>query len=165
VKRIEPSGHPQPQTRREFCQQACQAASLLALGVAMPACGGGGSPTAPSGTSAPPLPVIAGNLSGNTVTVGIDGSSPLSSVGGAALVQAGNRAVLVSRTAQDAFTALTATCTHEACTVNGFQSSLYVCPCHGSQYSTTGTVVRGPATRGLQQFPAQLSNNVLTISV
>ena len=43
-------------------------------------------------------------------------------VGGAALVRTSVRDFLVARTAQDAFTALTATCTHEACTITGFQS-------------------------------------------
>ena len=63
------------------------------------------------------------------------------------------------------FVALTAVCTHEACTVSGFQSSRYVCPCHGSQYSTTGAVLQGPATRSLQQFATRISGTVLTISL
>jgi cytochrome b6-f complex iron-sulfur subunit len=96
--------------------------------------------------------------------VTVDAASPLANVGGAALVQAGNASYLVSRTSQSAFTALTATCTHEGCTVTGFQSPLYVCPCHGSQYNTSGTVVMGPATQPLRQFTTQFNNNVLTIA-
>jgi hypothetical protein len=41
---------------------------------------------------------------------------------------------LVARTGTDTFTALTAICTHQQCTVTGFADNRYVCPCHGSQY-------------------------------
>ena len=71
----------------------------------------------------------------------------------------------MSRTAQDAFTALTAICTHEGCTVDRFASPVFVCPCHGSRYSTSGTVVMGPASRALVQFTTRFTNNVLTITV
>jgi Rieske Fe-S protein len=56
-----------------------------------------------------------------------------------------------------AFAAVTAVCTHEVCTINGISGSIYVCPCHGSQFSATGGVVQGPAARPLrhQQGAAQ----------
>ena len=148
--------------RRLFCVQACQAASLAAIGALLPACGG--NPSSPS-SSAPALPTVSGSAAGGAVTVNVDASSPLATVGGAALVQSGAGNFLVSRTAQDTFAALTAVCTHEACTVSGFQSSRYVCPCHGSQYSTSGAVLQGPATRALQQFATRFANNVLTITL
>jgi Rieske Fe-S protein len=121
------------------------------------------SPTSPS-ANVPSLPTVTGTVGSGSVSVTVDAASPLANVGGAALVQAGNASYLVSRTSQSAFTALTATCTHEGCTVTGFQSPLYVCPCHGSQYNTSGTVVMGPATQPLRQFTTQFNNNVLTIA-
>ena len=65
------------------------------------------------------------------------------------------------------FVALTAICTHEACTITGFRSSTYVCPCHGSTYNTSGAVLTGPATRALRMFPTQFAptTNTLTIAV
>jgi len=80
-------------------------------------------------------------------------------------VQVSSGTFLVARVSQDAFTALTATCTHEGCTVSGFANQVYVCPCHGSQFSTSGSVVQGPASSPLRQFPTRFANNVLTISV
>jgi cytochrome b6-f complex iron-sulfur subunit len=59
---------------------------------------------------------------------------------------------------------LTATCTHEGCTINGFSGSQFVCPCHGSTFTTTGSVVQGPANRPLQQFSAQVSGDVVTFT-
>ncbi len=72
---------------------------------------------------------------------------------------------LVSRTAQDTFVVLTAICTHEQCEVTGFQNQRYVCPCHGSEYTTSGSVTKGPAPLGLRQFQNRFANNVLTITL
>ena len=55
-----------PRTRREFCTQACQAASLLAVGAVAAACGG--SPTSPS-SSAPPLSSVSATTAGRVVSV------------------------------------------------------------------------------------------------
>lgn len=51
------------------------------------------------------------------------------------------------------FRAFSRICTHMGCTVN-FEGSMFVCPCHGSEYSsTTGAVERGPAPRPLPSVP------------
>jgi cytochrome b6-f complex iron-sulfur subunit len=148
-------------TRREFCVRTCQAVSLLTFGTAFQACGG--SPTSPS--SAPALPSVSGTLVNSTLSITIDAASPLAAVGGAATVQASTGTYLIARTAQSAFTALTAVCTHEGCTVSGFANSVYVCPCHGSEFNTSGGVVQGPASSPLRQFQTTFANNVVTISV
>jgi cytochrome b6-f complex iron-sulfur subunit len=148
-------------TRREFCVRTCQAVSLLTLGAAFQACGG--SPTSPS--SAPALPSVSGTLVNRNLSITIDSSSPLAAVGGAATVQASTGTYLIARTSQSAFTALTAVCTHQGCAVTGFANSLYVCPCHGSEFSTSGAVVQGPAASSLRQFPTTFANNVVTVSV
>jgi len=147
-------------TRRAFCVHTCKAVSLLTLGV-VPACGG--STTSPS--SAPALPSVSGALNGRTLSVTVDAASPLAVVGGAATVSASTGTYLVARTAQNACTTVTAVCTHEGCAVNGFANARYVCPCHGSEFTTSGAVVQGPASSPLRQFPTTFDNNVVTISV
>jgi cytochrome b6-f complex iron-sulfur subunit len=148
-------------TRREFCVRTCQAISLLTLGALVPACGG--SSTSPS--SAPALPTVSGALVNRTLTIAVDAASPLAAVGGAATVTVSTGTYLVARTAQAACTTVTAVCTHEGCAVTGFASSRYVCPCHGSEFSTSGAVLQGPASSALRQFPTTFDNNVVTISV
>lgn len=148
-------------TRREFCVRTCHAVSLLTLGTAFQACGG--SSTSPS--SAPALPSVSGTLVNRNLSITIDASSPLAAVGGAATVQASTGTYLIARTAQSAFTALTAVCTHEGCAVSGFANSVYVCPCHGSEFNMSGGVVQGPAASPLRQFPTTFAGNVVTISV
>src|SRR5205807_7128893 len=133
-------------TRREFCVRTCQAVSLLTLGAITPGCGG--SSTSPS--SAPSLPSVTGTLLNRTLTINVDTASPLAAVGGAAMVTVSTGTYLVARTAQTTVTTVTAVCTHEACAVTGFANSAYVCPCHGSEFSTSGAVVPGPAASPLR---------------
>jgi cytochrome b6-f complex iron-sulfur subunit len=108
--------------------------------------------------------VVATVLNGTAVLT-IDAASPLAPVGGMALVRSSTGEFLVTRVSQDSCTAVTAVCTHEACTVTGFEGQTFVCPCHGSQYNTNGSVVRGPATQPLRQYPTQFAGGVLMISV
>ena len=157
-------------TRREFCTHACHAAAAVAVGSVLQGCGGGGggNPAGPGGGGIPPssiLPVVNGSVTGNGITVPVDGGSPLANVGGAALVRSPAADVLVYRSAQDAFQAVTATCTHEACTITGLREQTYVCPCHGSQFTTTGSVVSGPATRSLRTHNTSLTGATLTIAL
>lgn len=147
-------------TRREFCAQA---AGLAALGGAFTILQGcGGSPTSPS--NAPALPVVAGARVTGGVTVPVDGSSPLAAVGSAALVQVSGGNYLVARTGASAFVALAAICTHQTCTITGFASQTYVCPCHGSTFDVNGRVLAGPAPTALHQYATQFANGVLTIT-
>lgn len=152
------------QTRRSFCVNVCRFSSLVAFGGILPqllSCSENSTTPEPI----PGLPTIQATLSQNrTLTLTIDANSPLSPVGSAAMIQYSGGAILVARTAQDAFTAVTATCTHQGCTITGFRNQRYVCPCHGSQFHTSGQVAQGPAGSPLRSFPTQFSNDVLTIS-
>lgn len=145
-------------TRREFCACACRAAALLAAGE-LAACS---SPTAPA---LPRLDALTATVNGRTVSVTIDGASPLALEGSAALLSISLGTFLIARPAGDSFTVLTARCTHQGCTVTGFENDRYVCPCHGSRYATDGTVVNGPATKSLTSYPSQFDGTVLTFTV
>jgi cytochrome b6-f complex iron-sulfur subunit len=140
--------------RREFCR----ALSAITLGSLATACG---SPTAPS--SAIALPDQGAIVVNNTVVVNIDPTSPLTPIGGAALVQTPSAQYLVTRTSADAFSAVTAVCTHFGCTISQYDNQIYVCPCHGSRFNTAGAVVKGPASQPLRRFTTESANNILTI--
>ena len=150
-------------SRRGFCQQACHAAGLAALGLLLPGCGGS-SPAGPSGAGLPALPMLNASITNGAFTLTIDASSPLNTVGNAALINASGRGFLVARTAQESFSALTSTCTHQNCTITGYQSGTYECPCHGSHFTTAGNVVSGPAPRSLQSFPTAFAGGILTVT-
>lgn len=144
-------------TRRQFCLRAISVAALAPLA---DACGGG--PNGPS-DAVPLLPVVNATVANNTVSITVDANSPLASVGSAALVNYGSGAVLVARTAQTTFNAMSAVCTHQTCTITGYSSGRFICPCHGSTFDTSGHVLSGPAPRSLATLNTQFANNILTI--
>jgi cytochrome b6-f complex iron-sulfur subunit len=148
-------------TRREFCAKAGQCVSLLAIGSLAQACGG---PTSPS-SSAPSLPSVAGSIVNGELVLQIASDSPLATVGSAARVQTTVGTFLIARTSPDTFTALTAVCTHQQCSITGFTNQVYVCPCHGSRFNLSGGVVNGPASLPLREFPSRFLNDVVTITI
>jgi len=104
-----------------------------------------------------------GSVTATGVTVALAATSPLGSAGGMALIASNAGNFLVTRTGTT-FTALTAQCTHEACVVSSSTGQSFVCPCHGSEFDTTGRVIIGPAVAPLRQFQTQFADGVLTIS-
>jgi cytochrome b6-f complex iron-sulfur subunit len=124
-------------------------------------CGGGSSPTSPSGRAVN-LGVLAGRFTGSGVDVDVAGSA-LATIGGAVLVQSVAGVFLLARTAESAFSAIDAVCSHESCTVNSADDAVYVCPCHGSRYDRNGRVLNGPATAALRQFSTRFASGVVTI--
>lgn len=55
---------------------------------------------------------------------------------------------------------INAVCTHLGCVVPwNVNENKFMCPCHGSQYDSTGKVVRGPAPLSLALVHADVSDN------
>lgn len=152
-------------SRRQFCEHVCHLSAAALLGGAMSALLQGCNSDDPASSSGSALTRIAATLSNGTIVLAIDASSPLASVGSAALVQYSNSSLLLARTAQDTFVAVSAICTHQSCTITNYSNSTYTCPCHGSQFNTSGQVTKGPANTSLKKFQTTFANNQLTITV
>jgi len=74
-------------------------------------------------------------------------------VGSAVKVDRDGVQAVVGRPAPDTVTAFSPVCPHQGCVVAP-RESLYVCPCHASQFDlTTGEVLAGPAQSGLTPYP------------
>jgi cytochrome b6-f complex iron-sulfur subunit len=60
---------------------------------------------------------------------------------------------------------LNAVCTHLGCVVpwNSGENK-FMCPCHGSQYDSTGKVVRGPAPLSLALVHAAVAEDKVTLT-
>ncbi len=154
-----------PQTRREFVVRTISAAGLAVIGtsaVLLTRCGGT-APTSPAGSQVEALPTITGTVANGAVSVTIAAGSPLAATGGVALVRSTAGDVLVTRTGDGTFSALSAICTHQACEITGHSGGTFVCPCHGSQYDLNGTVLVGPAVVNLPRYATSFANGVLTI--
>ena len=84
--------------------------------------------------------------------------------GGGALIF-GQKKIAVIKKNQDIY-ALNLTCTHLGCTVNA-TSKGFICPCHGSVFTTRGDVVKGPADGPLKRLAVEEEGNdvlILTVS-
>ncbi len=136
--------------RREFLG-SIGSPVLAACAVCMAACSkSGSSGTANTGASAN----FTINLSTSLLTVG------------SSLVQSG---VIVVRLAASnvpaSFTAVQVNCTHEGTSVN-YNSSQnnFVCPNHGSTFTTSGAVTLGPAVTALKQYNISISGTTMTVT-
>ena len=58
-------------------------------------------------------------------------------------------------------------CTHLGCKINKVENGDMVCPCHGSEFSKNGNVVRGPASKPLEKLPFTINSKTgeLTVDV
>lgn len=80
--------------------------------------------------------------------------------------------VFVFREKEGYFYALSAICTHLGCTTNwkpggmpDHPEGVIACPCHGSVFSKTGDVIRGPAPRPLDRFRMSVEDGELVVDI
>jgi Rieske Fe-S protein len=129
--------------------------------------GNGGGGASGSGGSGGSVAVGSGG-NGGTVATCASSSYPAgaaSAVSVGSLVSVGYGFV-VGRDANGLY-AMSSICTHQGCPTNVVggttQPGLY-CPCHGSLFSATGAVIRGPARLALEHYQLDVSpSGVLTI--
>ena len=118
-----------------------------------------------SGCSSPTEP----NNSDETITVDLSLSenSALLVVGGALALGSNvidSKGILLYRQSDTNVLAFSRNCTHNSCTIDSFQNGTSTCPCHGSQFNTSGNVVVGPAVNPLTQYSATITGNIVTIT-
>jgi cytochrome b6-f complex iron-sulfur subunit len=94
-----------------------------------------------------------------TLDMGTSAYSGLLNAGGWVV----NAGVLVANTGSG-YIALSATCTHQGAqlTYQAANKQLY-CSQHGSTFSTTGAVTRGPASSSLTQYKVTVNGNSLHV--
>ncbi len=133
--------------RRDFVRNV----SLVTTALAGLRCGGG-SPTAPL---TPP--------DAEPVSVRV----PLMAIGQTVAASSGDLNLAITRLGDASVVAVSRTCTHQGCTVllpSGSGTTLD-CPCHGSRFQTTGSVVNGPATRPLQAYPSRIEGGQVVVTI
>jgi len=136
--------------RREFLG-SLTGPVLAACAVCMGACSKSGS----SGSVSPASNVnFTIDLAANLTTVG---SSFISN--GVIIVR------LATGNTPSSFTAVQVNCTHEGTGINYIPSSNnFLCPSHGSTFSTSGTVTLGPASSSLKQYNVSISGTTMTVT-
>jgi Rieske Fe-S protein len=79
-------------------------------------------------------------------------------VGGGIVIESAS--IVLTRDAGGAVHGLSATCTHQGCTVSSVENGVISCPCHGSSFDAqSGAPIAGPATRPLPEIPVAVRDN------
>lgn len=84
------------------------------------------------------------------------GAAPLAkladlAVGTAVAAKSDGKPVLLVRTSDTEVSGFSAVCPHQGCTVAPAGKTLK-CPCHGSEFDSSGNRLKGPAPKGLSPF-------------
>jgi cytochrome b6-f complex iron-sulfur subunit len=90
--------------------------------------------------------------------------NPLQANGGFAIVK--GKPIIVARKNDGSFVAVSKDCTHQGAQLT-YQATndRFNCSLHGSNFSTTGSVVNGPATSPLKQYKTELNSAGTTLRV
>ena len=115
-----------------------------------------------SSTSATPGAGGTGPVNANFT---VDLNSNLTTIG-SSMVQSGVIIVrLAAGNTPGSFTAVQVACTHEGTSINFNQAAnKFICPNHGSTFSTTGAVTLGPAASSLKAYNITINGSLMTIS-
>jgi cytochrome b6-f complex iron-sulfur subunit len=145
--------------RKDFIEKVgLSAASILIFGC-MQGCSKSDTPapSQPTGSNNnPPKPIdFTINITNNPYT-------SLNTAGGFYIDKTNN--IMIARTIANEFLAVSSLCTHQQATID-FEASInrFSCSAHGSVFSTTGTVLNGPAAAPLKQYKTSLSGNNLRV--
>ena len=150
---------------RELGLSSSALLAFYCIGTTMTACSTGSddpTPTTPNTTSG-----LTGNADTSkgainfTLDLTNSNYSTLKTVGNFVIVDS-----IIIANAKGTMVALSKVCTHEGTTI-GYRSAQndFLCTNHGSEYSTSGAVEVGPATKALTVYQAQLSSDGNTLTV
>tara|TARA_B100000959_G_scaffold87853_1_gene93095 strand:- start:1257 stop:1745 length:489 start_codon:yes stop_codon:yes gene_type:complete len=146
--------------RREFVKDTITGIGTVAFGSFMLVNQSGcseGNPTAPNNNSDETITVDL-SLSENSALATVSGTLAL----GANVLD--SKGILLYRQSDTNVLAFSRNCTHNGCTIGSFHNGKSACPCHDSQFDTSGNVLNGPATNPLTQYSATITGNIVTIT-
>lgn len=142
--------------RKEFLSTLGISLAAVCIGCSLASCG---SSPAEEATPDPD----GGDGPGGLLTVNLDAE-----IKNTGEFKTGNGIILV-RIAQTnlpaSFAALQIACTHQGTPVTYSNAQgKFICPNHGSEFSTTGAVLQGPATTPLKTYTVTITGSTLTVS-
>lgn len=76
----------------------------------------------------------------------------------------GKYPLVLVRVDASTISALEKYCTHNGCEIGTWDGSKFQCGCHGSRFTSTGSVLRGPAAAPLKSYPVTLAGSVVTVA-
>jgi cytochrome b6-f complex iron-sulfur subunit len=141
--------------RREFLLYGIRAGTFITVPVIYSAC------SKDDDEENEPDPVLPDPVLPVSLDLDSDLYSPLKNDGHAVTIS--NNIIVVNLGGME-FVALSSVCTHEGCIISyNHAAGNFPCPCHGSVFSSTGSVLQGPATVAVRRYPVSREGNILTI--
>ncbi len=102
-------------------------------------------------------------VTGRPVAAGIALSPSVFGEGPDVIVETPNsRFPIYVRRSSDGYTAVSLRCTHRGCQAEP-EADRLACPCHGSEFSFDGRVLRGPAEEPLSSYKTRIENELIVI--
>jgi cytochrome b6-f complex iron-sulfur subunit len=148
--------------RKEFLEKLGITMAAVCAGCSLYSCGSdpkdepspGGGTTPPGGSNPPSGTLFTADLNTELRNVGDTKVS-----NGVILVR------LAAGSASTAFSAVQVACTHQGTSINyNNAQGKFICPNHGSQFSTSGSVLLGPATTALKAYNVAVTGSTLSVS-
>lgn len=96
-------------------------------------------------------------------TVTLDEKSPLNTVGGSQVIEIGGNKVIVARTGENSYSAVSAKCTHKGATLKYDDAAKqFSCPSHSSKFGIDGAVAKGPAKDPLKTYKSKTASLIIS---
>jgi cytochrome b6-f complex iron-sulfur subunit len=148
--------------RKEFLSKLGITLAAVCAGCSLYSCGSDPkndpAPGTDGGTTNPPPAggsnILSANLDSEMKNIG-----DFKVAGGVILVR------LAAGATASAFTAVQVACTHQGTSINyNAAQGKFICPNHGSQFSTGGAVLLGPASTALKLYNVTVNGSALTVT-
>ncbi|MFD0793308.1 ubiquinol-cytochrome c reductase iron-sulfur subunit [Mucilaginibacter litoreus] len=144
--------------RQEFLSKLGVSMAAVCIGCSIVGCGSKVNDPGPDdgdGDNNPP----AGTL------MSVNLNNELQSVGASKITSGIILVRLAAANEPASFTAVQVACTHQGTNINfNTNQGIFICPNHGSEFSTTGSVIQGPATTALRQYKVSIEGSNLTVT-
>lgn len=114
---------------------------------------GAGLLAAGCSSAAPPAPPPSGTALGPASAVPVGGGAIFADQG-----------VVVTQPVEGEYTAFSTVCPHQGCAVAEITGGQIICPCHGSTFDLSGSVVAGPAPTGLDTVPVTVADDRIVLA-
>jgi len=99
-------------------------------------------------------------LSGKIISMIAGNAHDLNATSSIREIKIGMKDVLVMRADDGKYSAIDLKCSHAGCTVHWIPDQhIFRCPCHGGEYDTNGSVIKGPPPRPLSHLQVTIGNN------
>jgi cytochrome b6-f complex iron-sulfur subunit len=141
--------------RNEFLSKLGIGVAAVCVGCAFASCSKSGDSTNSSSAPAP----------GSGTVFTADLTTELTAIGQNKVASGVILVRIATGNVASSFTAVQIACTHQGNFINyNTAQGIFICPAHGSEFSSSGSVLLGPATTALQKYTVSINGSLLTVT-